>query len=131
MGVGIYFGQMRVWFFFRLERGGIELFSCLTENIFNKCHKKAVFMKNNWIWVNKIARAGVDFFYKLEGGNFLREVQGGSVIFFLNRQPNFPNPHPPTSIKWWLPSSELHDGSGDAVKSWQTLNSQCQPSLNM
>ncbi len=66
--------------------GGVGwVFLCLTGKHFNKCYKKAVFMKNNYIWVY--------IKYELEEG----------CIFFSSRQPNFPNT-PPTSIKWLLPN---------------------------
>ncbi len=72
------------------EGGGVNIFQTLKfggkvnlfANIFNKCNKKAVFMKNNWMKYIK---------YHLGG-----ESMG--VVFFLSRGPNFHDPLPGRSF---------------------------------
>ncbi len=64
-------------------------------NIFNKCHKEVVFMKNNWIWVYKIwawERGWV--FYALKGGLIFLHMQMGGCNLFSSDTAKFPPPLP-------------------------------------
>ncbi len=40
--------------FFLEDELGLNIFHASLANIFNKCHNKVIFIKNNGIWVYKI-----------------------------------------------------------------------------
>ncbi len=76
---------------------GLNFVRASLANIFNKCYKKAIFMKSNWIWVYiKYELDGVGYFHIYERG----------CNYILSHRPNFPN-SAPASIKWPLPYCKL------------------------
>ncbi len=61
-GIECFLPKEGVNIFFRSWRWVKKCHASLA-SIFNKCYKKVVFMKNNWIWVYKIwAQGGLTFF---------------------------------------------------------------------
>ncbi len=63
------------WIFQTLKKEVIFLHT-LMANILNKCHKKAVFTKNNWIWIYKISARWGDFCMCTRRGVIFACMQG-------------------------------------------------------
>ncbi len=72
--------------FFRPWWRGVDFFFITHWQTFViKCNKKAVFVKNNWIWVFKIWARGVEviIFYQMCGEHYLYMKKGNIQILML------------------------------------------------
>ncbi len=93
--IGVFFTKEVVNLFQTLKGGGDNFYASLS-NIFNESNKKAVFMKNNWIWVfiKYELKGDSEIFYVLKRGwiSFLHAK--GVVIFFASPTKfSWPSPH--------------------------------------
>ncbi len=91
-GVDFFYQVWEGLIFFRPWMGGLIFFHTLLANIFNKCHKRAIFMKNYWIWGKQIwARMGIELQAWVGGGVFYMQEGGNENLFWVTNQ-IFPTP---------------------------------------